>query len=280
MPEPTSSPAAVTPIPETPQTELDSEQAQEESAEVVELSIPETQKEETLEDAQEAPPESEAEEEKKEGKKVSYNINPSAYPAANVNDVTMTLYKTLRNDFGLNHAAACGILANAHMESCFNPRAVGDGGSSYGVFQWHNERLTRLINHCSANGLDQNTLEGQISYLKHELNGYYASVFNYVKSVPDTPQGAYDAAHYWCIHFEAPAQMYARAAQRGNLARAEYFPNKNLTIGEKSIADTIKEIRENMEEMGYTKKRTPSDSTQNLRKEVRTRSSMRGADKL
>lgn len=40
--------------------------------------------------------------------------------------------------------------------------------------------------------------------------------------IPDTEQGAYDAAYAWCMHFEVPADTVNRSIQRGNLAR-EYF---------------------------------------------------------
>ena len=42
-------------------------------------------------------------------------------------------------------------------------------------------------------------------------------------NVPNTSQGAYDAAYYWCVHFEVPDHTAERAAQRGNLAMNEYF---------------------------------------------------------
>ena len=78
------------------------------------------------------------------------------------------------------------------------------------------------MSYCNSNGLDYNTLDGQLAFLKYELPALYSSVYSYLQSVPDTKQGAYDAAYYWCMHFEMPADTVNRSIQRGNLAR-DYF---------------------------------------------------------
>lgn len=46
-----------------------------------------------------------------------------------------TIYNYAVNNMGLNVAAACGILANIYKESSFNPNALGDNGTSYGICQ-------------------------------------------------------------------------------------------------------------------------------------------------
>ena len=124
---------------------------------------------------------------------------------------------------GLNHAGACGVLANIQLESDFSPLSLGDGGSSYGICQWHNERFNSLISFCNANGYDYNTVLGQLKFLQTELSSSYPGVLSYIMNVPNTAQGAYDAAYYWCVHFEVPDHTAERAAQRGNLAMNEYF---------------------------------------------------------
>ena len=124
---------------------------------------------------------------------------------------------------GFNDAAICGILANIQHESNFNPNALGDGGTSYGICQWHNSRWDRLKNYCSQNGLDSTTLDGQLSYLVWELQNNYPSVYNNVKSVPNTAQGAYDAAYEWTVHFEIPANKEASGQNRGNTAINNYW---------------------------------------------------------
>ena len=123
----------------------------------------------------------------------------------------------------LNHAAACGVLANIQCESDFSPLVFGDGGTSYGICQWHNERFRRLIDYCNSKGIDYNTVSGQLEFLNYELHTVYPGVLSFIRNVPDTAQGAFDAAYYWCAHFEIPAQTQLRAVQRGNLAVNEYY---------------------------------------------------------
>ena len=125
---------------------------------------------------------------------------------------------------GFNDAAICGILANIQHESGFNPNALGDGGTSYGICQWHNSRWDRLKSYCSQNGLDSTTIDGQLSYLVWELQNNYPSVYETIKNVPNTEQGAYDAAYEWTVHFEIPANKEQSGQNRGNTAISNYWP--------------------------------------------------------
>lgn len=152
-----------------------------------------------------------------------FHVNPLDYPPANITENTCRIYSYLTEELGMNHAAACGVIANIHLESSFFPLALGDGGTSYGICQWHLGRFNGLIAFCNANGLDYNTLEGQLCYLKYELETGYAGVLSYLQKVPDTKEGAYDAAYYWCIGFEKPDDMHYRGVRRGNLAANEYY---------------------------------------------------------
>lgn len=64
----------------------------------------------------------------------------------------------------------------------------------------------------------------QLEYLAAELSKSYASVLKYIKAVPNTAQGAYDAAYRWCAKYEIPDNTAATAAKRGNLAKGTYWP--------------------------------------------------------
>lgn len=166
-------------------------------------------------------------------------------------DPVNEIYAFLRDEIGFNHAAAVGVLANIKMESDFNATAVGDSGSSYGLCQWHNERYSRLVSYCNGNGLDYSSVHGQMCYLQHELTSYQG-VVDYLYGVPDSAQGAYDAAAYWCRHFEAPANTEARSAERGSYAMDSlygqdfYYPAEPET--EMDIGGTVASIRSSMEE--------------------------------
>lgn len=135
-----------------------------------------------------------------------------------------SIYKYLTGTMGLNKAAASGVLGNIEQESSFDPNAIGDGGTSYGICQWHNSRWESLKKFCSSKGLDWKSLEGQLEYLNHELQSGYPGVYKTLKSVENTSQGAYDAAYKWCTDFEIPANKYQEAVSRGESAR-KYFKN-------------------------------------------------------
>ena len=204
---------------------------------------------------------------------VGFSVDPSQYPPANINENTSEIYSYLTGEMGLNHAAACGVLGNVQCESDFDPRVIGDGGTSYGICQWHNERFNRLISYCNNNGLDYNTLYGQLLFLDWELNNVYPNVLSYIRQVPDTPQGAYDAAYYWCIHFEAPANMQAQGALRGNLAMNEFYGSMFAeTVQDEepvksSDKDILKELRTKMDEDESQKEKSVNsfETLQNIR---------------
>ncbi len=126
-------------------------------------------------------------------------------------------------EMGLNTAAACGILANIEAESNFRTNCVGDNGTSYGLCQWHNSRFQDLKSFCLLRGLDYTTLEGQLQFMFHELKTTYPGTYNKLLRVPNTSQGAYDAAWAWCIYYERPAGMETSAAKRGRNAQMKYW---------------------------------------------------------
>ena len=128
-----------------------------------------------------------------------------------------TIYTYLTENAGLNRAAACGILSNIKSESNFNPEAIGDSGNAYGICQW-NSRRNSLISYCEKNGFESwKSLEGQLGYLQYELEtkGYKKNVGDVLRALPDTAQGAFDAAWYFCVYFEIPADRYNKGNTRG-----------------------------------------------------------------
>ncbi|MDO5784679.1 MAG: phage tail tip lysozyme, partial [Eubacteriales bacterium] len=141
-----------------------------------------------------------------------------------------TIYSFLTQKCGFHTAAACGILANIECESSFNPNLYGDNGTSYGICQWHNERLTAMQGWCSENGYDWKTLNGQLNYLKKELSANNAAylyngltISNKLKACANSASGAYDAAYNWCYYYEIPANKETVAVTRGNKAKTTYW---------------------------------------------------------
>lgn len=121
---------------------------------------------------------------------------------------------------GLNSAAACGVAGNIAYESNFNPGAVGDGGSSFGICQWHDGRGTAMKNYVGSNWA--NNLSKQLEYLWYDLEHNYSGVLSHLKSVPDTEAGAKSAADYFVRHFEVPADIAGETIKRQAKA-VEYF---------------------------------------------------------
>lgn len=137
--------------------------------------------------------------------------------------VEETIFDFLINRMDFNSAAACGVLANIEKESSFNPNIYGDNGTSYGICQWHASRFTNLKRYCEEHSLDYTSLEGQLEFLNYELSAL-PKILNYLRSVSDTADGAYDAAYYWCYNFEIPANREQNSKLRGDLARTKYWP--------------------------------------------------------
>lgn len=135
------------------------------------------------------------------------------------------VYNFLMNDLELNDAAAAGILANLYSESSYNPNAEhteADGSISYGLCQWNKSRFTALKDYCSDNGYDYTTLNGQLYFLKYELEGSESKAYEKVKNVSNTADGAYLAGYNWAAYFERCASVYYE--RRACLSRDSYWP--------------------------------------------------------
>lgn len=153
---------------------------------------------------------------------VSGLIRTSANASSKANQQEIFTYLTKKME--LPAAAACGILANIQYESSFNPHAVGDHGTSYGICQWHKSRFTALRSFCERKGSDYRTLSGQLDFLAYELKHDYGRIYRYMKEVSNDAYGAYQAGYYWCYHFERPAKYLTSSVKRGNTARDKYWP--------------------------------------------------------
>lgn len=116
---------------------------------------------------------------------------------------------------GLTRAQAAGIAGNLLHESGFNPSAVGDGGTSFGVAQWHNGRGTAMKQWTAANGYSPTSFRGQLQYLWHELNNGERNALNRLRATGN----AYDAGMAFCRYYERPAVI---SPARGHSAERFY----------------------------------------------------------
>ena len=142
--------------------------------------------------------------------------------AATTLSVEQRVYNYLVSEMKLN-TAACGVMANIEYESNFRLGNISDGGTSYGLCQWHKGRWRSLKSYCSKNGLNATSLEGQLAFLNYELAKNYGKVYRYIHNVSNTAGGAYDAAYYWCYYYEVPTNRGSKAVKRGNVARNKYW---------------------------------------------------------
>ncbi len=166
---------------------------------------------------------------------VSVLALPRTSITANAATNEETIFSVLTQEYGYNNAAGAALLANIKRESSFNPTNTSKpSGVSYGLCQWTGSRRTRLQNWCKENGFDYTTIQGQIAYLDYEMKTYYKSVYNYLRDLPNTAQGAYDGAYYFSMNFEKPAGGTRSAAARGAIARDTYWPKYKSTSVSKS----------------------------------------------
>ena len=133
-----------------------------------------------------------------------------------------TIYRFLCEELGLNSAAACGILANVYVECKFDPQDYYYG--YYGIMQWGGSQLSDMEDFCYNNGYDYSTLEGQLQYVKYEMENRYLSIYEYMLNCSDDASGAYDAGYYWCYYYERPANKTNGSIKRGNLASGTFYP--------------------------------------------------------
>lgn len=122
---------------------------------------------------------------------------------------------------GLSEAETAGILANMNAESGFNPNISGDGGSSYGLFQHHDERMRRLF---AFSGTDKPSAQQQLDFAWHELQTSERNTLDRMRG-----RSASDAAAIFSRDFERPKDREGEAARRG--ASASQFVRPGLPAG-------------------------------------------------
>lgn len=124
---------------------------------------------------------------------------------------------------GLPIAIGVGIAANIDAESKFRTGAIGDSGTSFGICQWHNERGTAMKAYCNNYGGDwSNNFTGQLEYLWYELNHYSYLGYPELQTVPNTLEGAKQAAEIFVRKFERPSDVDGAAERRRDKAE-EYW---------------------------------------------------------
>lgn len=117
-------------------------------------------------------------------------------------EIQDTVFLFLTEEMGIPKGGACGIMGNLQVECAWNIDAIGDGGTSYGLCQWHNERWKALGSFCAAGGYESGSLEGQLRFLQYELEGTEGAVLPALMSAPESAQGAKTAALAFAKNYE------------------------------------------------------------------------------
>lgn len=115
---------------------------------------------------------------------------------------------------GWTPAQAAGIVANLETESQLNPRAVGDGGTAYGIAQWHPDRQHEF-QRVSGHSIRTSNLAQQLAFVHYELTrGIEMPAGNLLRASTH----AYQAGSIISKNYERPAKRAREAASRGKLA--------------------------------------------------------------
>ena len=147
---------------------------------------------------------------------------PVIQPSVDTSNLPKRVILFFKNK-GLTTSQAAGIAGNIAIESNFNPNAVGDKGTSFGLAQWHAGRGDALKQWTAKNNMKWNSIEGQLEFLWWELKNTHASALTALKQ----QKNPYDAAYTFAKKFEVPASISQK-----RMENAESFYNyytKNIT---------------------------------------------------
>lgn len=119
---------------------------------------------------------------------------------------------------GFSNNGVIALMTNIYIESerTFNPTSYNpddNGGPSYGLCQWHNERYENLKASFPDN---YQTVAGQISYLSYELNNSYSALNNNLKN---STKSARDLTYDFCYSFEVPYDTTKTCNNRASQAK-------------------------------------------------------------
>ena len=175
------------------------------------------------------------------------SVTPAATALSSVNVMAdsasseQVIFNYLTGELGLNTAAACGILGNMYQESGLDPTAQS---SYYGLCQWSGALTAELMSYCAQAGYDSASIEGQVHFLGTELTGSYSGVLAALQSVPNTADGASQAASIFCQQFEQcgnyDVEIPRRAAYANNYwgEFQGYVATSDTTDSTQAAADT------------------------------------------
>jgi hypothetical protein len=158
-------------------------------------------------------------------------------------------YEYFTNKRGMSKIQALAIIGNLMAESGLKDDIYGDNRTSYGIQQWHNERMDKLFKHAKKKGHSTPTFKDQLEFLADEYEGKTGySNFLYTRKGKEGP-GYYnysrqdfmnadnlkDAVVAWNQGAGRPHKSVIRNDDRYNYAM-EVVKNLGLEIEENSVS--------------------------------------------
>lgn len=158
-------------------------------------------------------------------------------------------YDYFTNKRGMSKIQALAIIGNLMAESGLKDDIYGDNRTSYGIQQWHNERMDKLFKHAKKKGHSTPTFKDQLEFLADEYEGKTGySNFLYTRKGKEGP-GYYnysrqdfmnadnlkDAVVAWNQGAGRPHKSVIRNDDRYNYAM-EVAKNLGLEIEENSVS--------------------------------------------
>lgn len=161
-------------------------------------------------------------------------------------------YEYFTNKRGMSKIQALAIIGNIMAESGLKDDIYGDNRTSYGIQQWHNERMDKLFKHAKKKGHSTPTFKDQLEFLADEYEGKTGySNFLYTRKGKEGP-GYYnysrqdfmnadnlkDAVVAWNQGAGRPHKSVIRNDDRYNYAM-EVAKNLGLEIEENSVSSSV-----------------------------------------
>lgn len=158
-------------------------------------------------------------------------------------------YEYFTNKRGMSKIQALAIIGNLMAESGLKDDIYGDNRTSYGIQQWHNERMDKLFKHAKKKGHSTPTFKDQLEFLADEYEGKTGySNFLYTRKGKEGP-GCYnysrqdfmnadnlkDAVIAWNQGAGRPHKSVIRNDDRYDYAM-EVAKNLGLEIEENSVS--------------------------------------------
>lgn len=145
------------------------------------------------------------------------------YPLSAMEDGSdLTTY--VKGALGINNAALCGVLVSMMDESGGDAKRENVSTGAYGLFQWSGDRLEAFNSWCMENGFAYDTATTQIKYLAYDLQTNYPRIWDTIRSVPNTKDGAYTAASSFAYYCDSVKAKPSLVVQRAKNARDVYWP--------------------------------------------------------